>query len=197
MAAASFWNYNASVDASSAQFVQAINQLNNELLARGAYACPTNCSCDQLSACGVPYIKASPPVAGSTLFMQPCEDGNAAQRWAMTSTGGIALASNLSLCMHAAGPDLYPLTLAPCTAADKFLRSSNSSTFVHAATGLCMDMDNVNGVLRTWACGAAQPNQAWAYDAVEEKVLSLMHYPGTNNNFAGECVTAMPTATSS
>eukprot|EP01062_Namystynia_karyoxenos_P063626 TRINITY_DN56438_c0_g1_i1.p1 TRINITY_DN56438_c0_g1~~TRINITY_DN56438_c0_g1_i1.p1 ORF type:complete len:549 (+),score=179.98 TRINITY_DN56438_c0_g1_i1:76-1647(+) len=56
VAAASFWNFNATADPTSAQFTDAIWRLNDQLMQRGAYSCPTNCSCDQLSACGKPYL---------------------------------------------------------------------------------------------------------------------------------------------
>jgi len=54
--AAAFWNYDASTDPSADAFVQGIWKLNDELVARDKAVCPTNCSCDQLSACGKPYI---------------------------------------------------------------------------------------------------------------------------------------------
>ena len=56
VAAASFWNYNASEDASSAAFVAHINGINDQVAARGGHTCPTNCSCDQLHSCGKNYI---------------------------------------------------------------------------------------------------------------------------------------------
>jgi len=55
VAAAAFWNYDSKVDPTSPGFVSAIWSLNDKLAARGAFVCPTNCSCDQLSACGKPY----------------------------------------------------------------------------------------------------------------------------------------------
>jgi hypothetical protein len=53
--AAAFWNWNGSVDASSEGFVQSINSLNDALAKRGSLVCPSNCSCDQTTACGKPY----------------------------------------------------------------------------------------------------------------------------------------------
>jgi len=53
--AASFWSYDAKVDPSSDAFVSKIWTLNDKLVARGSLVCPTNCTCDQLSACGTPY----------------------------------------------------------------------------------------------------------------------------------------------
>jgi len=53
--AAAFWNYDATTDPSSAAFTQGVWKLNDELAARGKAVCPSNCSCDQLSACGKPY----------------------------------------------------------------------------------------------------------------------------------------------
>jgi hexosaminidase len=61
--AAAMWNYNASMDPSSAPFVDAIWALNDKLIAAGSESCPTNCSCDQLTACGKPYLKQQPPSA--------------------------------------------------------------------------------------------------------------------------------------
>ena len=55
--AAAFWNFNGSSDASSGAFVSAIWELNDRLTARGALLCPTNCSCDQMTACGKPYLR--------------------------------------------------------------------------------------------------------------------------------------------
>jgi hypothetical protein len=66
VAAASFWNYNSSADPKSQAFVNAIYALNDDLEKRGSYVCPSNCSCDQLTACGTPYIKAG---AGSNAAM--------------------------------------------------------------------------------------------------------------------------------
>lgn len=57
VAAASFWNYNKTSDPTSVEFTSAIWRLNDQLIARGSWSCPTNCSCDQLSACGNPYLK--------------------------------------------------------------------------------------------------------------------------------------------
>ena len=54
--AAAFWNWNRSVDARSDWFARAIWSLNDALASRGALVCPSNCSCDQMSACGRPYL---------------------------------------------------------------------------------------------------------------------------------------------
>jgi hypothetical protein len=69
VAAASFWNYNSSADPSSDSFVQNINRVNDQLQERGALVCPTNCSCDYLTACGKPYLKPTPPKEGDALTM--------------------------------------------------------------------------------------------------------------------------------
>ena len=53
---AAFWNFNASVNVSSSSYVDSIWALNDKLAKRGSRVCPTKCSCDQLSACGKPYI---------------------------------------------------------------------------------------------------------------------------------------------
>lgn len=56
--AAAFWNYNATSDPAADDFTTAIWRLNDQLTQRGSWVCPTNCSCDQLSACGKPYLPA-------------------------------------------------------------------------------------------------------------------------------------------
>ena len=55
VAAAAFWNFDASQDPSSDAFVNEIWELNDRLASKGSLVCKTNCSCDQLSECGVPY----------------------------------------------------------------------------------------------------------------------------------------------
>jgi len=59
VAAAAFWNYNSAEDPASAAFQQSVYKLNNALQARGSFVCPSNCSCDQLSACGKSYINST------------------------------------------------------------------------------------------------------------------------------------------
>ena len=54
--AAAFWNFDASVAPTDPAFVAGVWKLNSQLAARGRHVCPTNCSCDQLSACGTPYV---------------------------------------------------------------------------------------------------------------------------------------------
>jgi len=58
VAAGAFWNYNSTADPSSDAFTKSIYSLNDQLIARGSMACPSNCSCDQLTACKKPYIKS-------------------------------------------------------------------------------------------------------------------------------------------
>ena len=56
VAAAAFWNFNSTTDPASDAFVSSIWKLNDYLVSKGGLVCPTNCSCDQISACGKPYI---------------------------------------------------------------------------------------------------------------------------------------------
>ena len=56
VAAASFWGYDSTANASGDEFAAAIWRLNDQLAARGSWVCPTNCSCDELTACGKPYL---------------------------------------------------------------------------------------------------------------------------------------------
>jgi hypothetical protein len=60
VAAASFWNYNASLDASSPEFEARIWKLNGLLRKRGSLVCPSGCRCDQLTACGKSYLSQPP-----------------------------------------------------------------------------------------------------------------------------------------
>jgi hexosaminidase len=57
VAANAFWHYNASISASSPDFVVGIYNVNDEITSRGLPTCPSKCDCDQLTACGNPYIK--------------------------------------------------------------------------------------------------------------------------------------------
>ena len=54
--AAAFWAFNATEDPAGPAFVDRVWGLNDKLSARGALVCPSNCSCDQLTACGKPYL---------------------------------------------------------------------------------------------------------------------------------------------
>lgn len=54
-AAGSFWNYQASLDASSAQFLSIYNTQTDRLISRGIASCPAGCKCDELTQCGKPY----------------------------------------------------------------------------------------------------------------------------------------------
>ena len=53
--AAAFWGWNSTANPSSPEFVNAIWRINDGLAARGSLVCPSNCSCDQMTACGKPY----------------------------------------------------------------------------------------------------------------------------------------------
>jgi hypothetical protein len=44
------WNYNATSDPSSAEFVNAVYAINDKLIAAGSATCPSNCSCDQVQS---------------------------------------------------------------------------------------------------------------------------------------------------
>ena len=55
VAAASFYNFNASVNAADSSFVDAIWTMNDKMVDRKANVCPSRCKCDQLTACGKPY----------------------------------------------------------------------------------------------------------------------------------------------
>ena len=54
VAAASFYNFNASVNAADSSFVDAIWTMNDKMVDRKANL-PLKMQCDQLTACGKPY----------------------------------------------------------------------------------------------------------------------------------------------
>jgi hexosaminidase len=168
--ASAFWNFNSSVSPSDPAVVAAIWALNDQLAARGSSVCPTNCSCDQTSACGVPYITPTPPAVGTAIMGNVCEGGiSVSQRWAFNANGTISLAANTSLCLHDPAlpdPDDYPLVLAECAAgsgATVWAHDPVTSEITNPATGRCVDMRDSDFVIGTYACGSGdglkQPNQ--------------------------------------
>ena len=60
--AASFWNFDNSTDVTSAAYQASIYKMNDMLAKRGSLVCPSQdssgapCKCDQLTACGKPYL---------------------------------------------------------------------------------------------------------------------------------------------
>jgi hypothetical protein len=64
--AAAFYSYNSTVDPSSQDFVESIWELNDKLIARNLLVCPTKCTCDQLTACGKPYLTPLPNIKPTT-----------------------------------------------------------------------------------------------------------------------------------
>jgi hypothetical protein len=62
--AAAYWNYNSTTDSQSPEFIEAIWSTNDALAKRGAFVCPSNCSCDEMSACGKAYIKSAAATVG-------------------------------------------------------------------------------------------------------------------------------------
>eukprot|EP00937_MAST-01D_sp_MAST-1D-sp2_P003273 g3273.t1 len=184
--AAAFWNFNASVDPSAADFVQSIWKTNDALAARGALVCPTSCSCDQLSACGKPYVAPTPaplPKEGAALALAPCALGGAgpaaAQQFDLGSDGVIRLAADTSLAVRHAAAQAYPMRLAKYGAGgpDFVFQRKNSSELVHAASGECLDVKS-RAQVGSWACADHhdQPNQHWAVDAALRAIVSLSTY---------------------
>ena len=86
---------------------------------------------------------------------------------------------------------IYPLPLAPCTAADTATWSHVPATseIVQVSTGNCLDLAHESALLiGTFECGSGsgllQSNQQWALDSSSGVIISLM--PG------GGCMTALP-----
>ena len=146
--AQAFWNFDSSIDPASDDFVAAIWSLNDQLRQRGSLTCPTNCSCDQLTACGAPYLPPSPPPpppsAGAPIGVGPCASPpsdsqrfhhthsrplghpqSAASRGGGGAAAPLQLASDPTLCVAVpAGcqpSNCYPLRLARCTSANQTL----------------------------------------------------------------------------
>jgi hypothetical protein len=188
--AGAFYNFNGSVAPDDPAFVAAIFALNDQLAARGGYVCPSNCSCDQVSACGVPYVSVV-PVAGAAVSVSECSvPVTGAQRWALRADGTLALASNTSLCVVDDGYNVYPLTLRACgAAATKWTHTPGGGTLVSGDTGNCLDVRESDRAVGTYTCGSGQglvqANQAWAVDDVDGVIVSL---------FDGQCLTAAAAA---
>lgn len=186
VAAAAFYNFNASVAPDDPAFVAAVLELNDQLAARGSHVCPSNCSCDQVSQCGVPYVDAL-PVAGAALSAAACAvPVPATQRWVLQNDGVLALGANSSLCVMDQGYNVYPLTLAACgPAPTRWTHTPGNGHLVSSATGNCLDLRAGDSAIGTYTCGSGsglvQPNQAWAVDGVDGVVVSLAD---------GECITA-------
>jgi len=51
-----YWNFDASTDPTSTGFINSIWAMNDKLIAKQATTCPSKCACDQLTACGKPYL---------------------------------------------------------------------------------------------------------------------------------------------
>jgi len=166
--AAAFWNFDASVSSQDPAFVDAVWALNDRVLADGGLACPTKCACDELTACGVPYVPPPPPPAG-VLAVQPCDAGSAAQRWGLSAgSGQLSPAANATLCVLDAASDTYPLALGACgpgAAAYGWRGPPGPAWLVQASTGDCLDMRVADGVVGTYECGSGsglnQTNQDW------------------------------------
>jgi len=202
VAAAAFWNFNTSFDPSSDATTKAIYKFNDDLIARGSWACPSTCHCDQLTACGKPYLQPVPPSAGDILTMAPCDEG--ITEWEWTTSGPIYLRANKSLCIHYESTSTYPLTIEQCLPLDTWIHNPNTSTvygsngsgsatFLQTSESLCMDLSTANGAVGTWKCGSAQPNQEWSYDSSTGAIVSMSQYhDATRSAFAGTCITTVP-----
>ena len=196
--AAAFWNYNSSVTSQDPDFVDAVWSINDRVIALGGQSCPSRCVCDQLTACGVPYVPPPPPPLG-TLEVQACT-ASAAQLWVLDAkTGFLSSAVNTSLCVQDPGSEVYPLILTPCssTASSPFhwqvsgVRGGGEAApewLVSTASGDCVDRRVADNALGTYACGSGsglnQTNQNFwppAAPTVPSPILSA----------AGGCVTAL------
>jgi hypothetical protein len=166
--AAAFWNFNSSANSQDPEFADAVWALNDAVIAAGGLSCPTRCACDQLTACGVPYVPPPPPPAG-VLAVQPCvAGGSAAQQWAIApGTGLLSSAANASLCVSDQGSETYPLALVPCAEGTAFAWRGppGPAWLISSASGDCVDLRTSDGAVGTWECGSGsglnQTNQNW------------------------------------
>jgi hypothetical protein len=56
--AAVFWNYLTDLDPYDINFLNGWLAFNDVMISRGVAACPSGCYCDELTACGTPYIQS-------------------------------------------------------------------------------------------------------------------------------------------
>jgi hypothetical protein len=100
----------------------------------------------------------------------------------------IVYAADPSLCLAPDGSsDGAQVVLAPCDSADAAVSHDAEGRFIFKASGRCMDLNKTTGQVVIWACGTDQPNQAWAYDATANVIVSRSHY-SDDTFFAGECL---------
>ena len=67
IAADSWWNYQADLDVTSAQYKKRLADVNEKLKGAGVDGCPTKCmwsgpalgGCNETARCGVPYVSAA------------------------------------------------------------------------------------------------------------------------------------------
>ena len=176
--AAAFWNYDAATSSQDPAFVAALWSLNDAVIANGGLTCPTRCACDQLSACGSPYVPPPPPPAG-VLAVRPCvAGGDAAQQWSISAGGQLSPAANASLCVRDPGAETYPLELAPCgadSASFAWRGPPAPAWLVEAASGDCMDMRMSDSAIGTYECGSGQglnqTNQDFSLAAAEPTII--------------------------
>eukprot|EP00040_Diaphanoeca_grandis_P031283 m.186835 g.186835 ORF g.186835 m.186835 type:complete len:670 (-) comp32283_c0_seq1:89-2098(-) len=177
--AAAFWNFDANQDPSAPDFVEGIYKLSESLRAKGSYVCPQNCSCDQLTACGIPYIKAMPPSASSSVVLAECtlpvgSSSTSFQSWSMD--GGMLKLNNTGLCLQTTSMNSYPLQLTNCTGGKGVVWShSASGEIISLANGNCIDVEKTDMRVGNWECGPAQdqPNQHWSFDSTTGLITSL------------------------
>eukprot|EP00039_Didymoeca_costata_P019109 m.336268 g.336268 ORF g.336268 m.336268 type:complete len:678 (-) comp17802_c0_seq1:111-2144(-) len=188
--AAAFYNFNTTAQPDSPAFVSAIYKLNDMLQARGSSVCPTNCSCDQLSACGKPYITPQPGTSVSLSACKPTEHNTGdMQRWNMTMDGKIQLISQPNLCVLFPGANVYPLLLGNCTDSRAAVWQHDSeSSEIKTSADICWDVAVVNMSVGAYKCGPQedQPNQHWSFDKDTGMIISL----DIGKDAAGECITA-------
>lgn len=166
--AMAFWNFNSSVDSQAPDFVSALWDLNDRIISAGGSSCPSQCHCDQLTACGMPYIPLpppGPPAKGSILEALPMTS-DANQQWTFSSGGPLQLTSNTALCALNPGDDTYPMTLGDCAGAPNFVLDASTGN-IKVPDGQCLDVREADGNVGVWECGTGtvQPNQSFKLEA--------------------------------
>ena len=182
---------------SCARAQASIYKLNDALQQRNLPTCPTNCSCNQVSACGVPYPVPPPPpppplAPGAPITMEDCAS---ATRWTTQPVSGAAGAYRIAsvgeatpLCWDQPHTGCTAcLVLAPCAGASTF-NHTHDGAFVNTATEECVDMSGDG--LGSWKCGAGQPNQRFALDAFTGMLASTAAGYNAETSEAGECASA-------
>ena len=182
VAASAFWSFNASLDPSDPDFVEAVWAVNDQIVAAGGVTCPSRCECDQMTQCGKPIIPPAPNAVNMSVGVAECTlPIGPAQSFTLSAAGVLTTAgADGDLCVAnpvgGSGNPTYPLKLASSGSADCIVWSrSAAGRLIDTVTNACLDNgDNQTGL---YECGSGsglwQLNQAWSVDNTLGAVVTL------------------------